>query len=88
MLPTLLSVGSLLQSLPLCFVAILVDPGEEVASVLQVWMCSSRQGRDRPSSSNHLNVWQPRLTRSEAARVRTEMAVSAAELDRYLHRDD
>ena len=40
MLPTLLSVGSLLHSLPLCLVAILVDPGEEVAPVLAVWMCS------------------------------------------------
>ena len=30
----------------------------------------------------------PCLTYSEVARVRTEMVVSAAELDRYLHRDD
>ena len=48
MLPTLLSVGSLLQTLPLCFVAILVDPGEEVAPVLQVWMCSSRSVWNSP----------------------------------------
>ena len=61
------------------------EGGGVLSTGLQQWL---RQGRDRPSSSNHLNVWQPRLTRSEAARVRTEMAVSAAELDRYLHRDD
>ena len=48
MLPTLLSVGSLLHNLPLCLVAILVDPGEEVAPVLAVWMCSSRSVWNSP----------------------------------------
>ena len=61
------------------------EGGGVLSTGLQEWL---RQGKDRFSSSNHLNVWQPRLTRSEAARVCTEMALSAAELDRYLHRDD
>ena len=45
MLQTLLWVGSLLQSLPLCSVASLVDLGEEVVPALQVWMCSPRSLR-------------------------------------------
>ena len=42
----------------------------------------------RASSSQRLHVWQPRLTRSEAPRMRNDMALSAADLDRFLHTDE
>ena len=45
MLPTLLSVGGLLHNLLLCLLAILVDPGEEVAPVLKMQVCCDALGR-------------------------------------------
>ena len=46
-----------------------------------------QQGRERSAPSNRVHVWQPRLTRSETARLRNDMALSASELHQFLHTD-